>query len=54
LLDAASAPPLLARLDTLIFDQDGVLWRGQDLIPNAIEVWRALKRQQRATQRPQH
>lgn len=37
-LDSTCAPALLRQLDTLIFDQDGVLWRGQDLIPNAVEV----------------
>jgi len=37
-LDSSSGPELLQQLDTLIFDQDGVLWRGHDLIPNAVEV----------------
>lgn len=37
-LDSSSGPELLQHLDTLMFDQDGVLWRGHDLIPNAVEV----------------
>jgi hypothetical protein len=38
LLDSSTGPAVLQQLDTLMFDQDGVLWRGQDLIPNAVEV----------------
>lgn len=38
ILDSSSGPQLLQQLDTLLFDQDGVLWRGQDIIPNAVEA----------------
>jgi hypothetical protein len=37
-LDCRSGPEVLQQLDTMMFDQDGVLWRGQDLIPKAVEV----------------
>ncbi|KAF6251565.1 HAD-like domain-containing protein [Scenedesmus sp. NREL 46B-D3] len=38
MLDEISGLGVLQQLDTIIFDCDGVLWRGNDTIPNAVEV----------------
>ena len=38
-LDAACTRRLMARLDVVIFDCDGVLWRGEDgLLPGTVET----------------
>lgn len=42
-LDASSAPQALAGVDTLVFDCDGVLWRGSETIRNAPEALRAFR-----------
>lgn len=38
MLDNTSGPALLAELDCLLFDCDGVLWRGNEAIPRAVEA----------------
>lgn len=43
LLDNAGGPALLQRLDTLIFDCDGVLWRGNDVIPFAVDALHVMR-----------
>lgn len=43
LLSAERAQALLADVDTLLFDCDGVLWRGETAVPGAPETLRALR-----------
>lgn len=42
-LNAERARLLLADVDTLLFDCDGVLWRGETAVPGAPETLRALR-----------
>ncbi|XP_012297098.3 glycerol-3-phosphate phosphatase [Aotus nancymaae] len=42
-LSAERAQALLADVDTLLFDCDGVLWRGETAVPGAPEALRALR-----------
>lgn len=42
-LSAERAQVLLADVDTLLFDCDGVLWRGETAVPGAPEALRALR-----------
>lgn len=42
-LSAERAQALLADVDTLLFDCDGVLWRGETAVPGAPEAVRALR-----------
>lgn len=42
-LSAERAKLLLADVDTLLFDCDGVLWRGETAVPGAPETLRALR-----------
>lgn len=42
-LSAERAKLLLAEVDTLLFDCDGVLWRGETAVPGAPETLRALR-----------
>ncbi|XP_008843441.1 glycerol-3-phosphate phosphatase [Nannospalax galili] len=42
-LNAERAQALLADVDTLLFDCDGVLWRGETAVPGAPETLRALR-----------
>lgn len=42
-LNAERARVLLADVDTLLFDCDGVLWRGETAVPGAPETLRALR-----------
>lgn len=42
-LSAERAKVLLADVDTLLFDCDGVLWRGETAVPGAPETLRALR-----------
>ncbi|KXZ52039.1 hypothetical protein GPECTOR_10g1062 [Gonium pectorale] len=44
-LDSATAPERLRDIHTLIFDCDGVLWRGSDIIRNAPEALRVFRQQ---------
>jgi hypothetical protein len=37
-LDNVTGQELLQDVDTIIFDCDGVLWRGNEIIPCAVEV----------------
>ena len=37
-LDEHSAPSVLSGVDTIVFDCDGVLWRGSEVLTNAAEV----------------
>ncbi len=38
MLDVQSGPAMLQDVDTLLFDCDGVLWRGNTLVNNAAEA----------------
>eukprot|EP00195_Chlamydomonas_chlamydogama_P010274 CAMPEP_0202891262 /NCGR_PEP_ID=MMETSP1392-20130828/1365_1 /ASSEMBLY_ACC=CAM_ASM_000868 /TAXON_ID=225041 /ORGANISM="Chlamydomonas chlamydogama, Strain SAG 11-48b" /LENGTH=310 /DNA_ID=CAMNT_0049574961 /DNA_START=214 /DNA_END=1146 /DNA_ORIENTATION=+ len=42
-LDHHTAPKILDGIDTLLFDCDGVLWRGSELIPRAAEALQLLR-----------
>uniref|UniRef100_F6QQ53 Glycerol-3-phosphate phosphatase n=1 Tax=Ornithorhynchus anatinus TaxID=9258 RepID=F6QQ53_ORNAN len=42
-LSAAGAAALLSEVDTLLFDCDGVLWRGETAVPGAPETLSALR-----------
>lgn len=42
-LNAERAQALLADVDTLLFDCDGVLWRGETAVPGAPETLTALR-----------
>lgn len=42
-LSAERAQALLADVDTLLFDCDGVLWRGETAVPGAPEALKALR-----------
>lgn len=44
-LSAERARALLADVDTLLFDCDGVLWRGETAVPGAPEALQALRAQ---------
>nr|XP_033819839.1 glycerol-3-phosphate phosphatase [Geotrypetes seraphini] len=43
-LAGPGAAELLASVDTLLFDCDGVLWRGEQAVPGAAEALAALRR----------
>ncbi|WIA32649.1 hypothetical protein OEZ86_003450 [Tetradesmus obliquus] len=45
LLDEQSGPKVLQQLDTIIFDCDGVLWRGSDTFTNAVEALHVMRQQ---------
>ncbi|XP_030067964.1 glycerol-3-phosphate phosphatase [Microcaecilia unicolor] len=43
-LAGSCAAELLSSVDTLLFDCDGVIWRGEQAVPGAAEVLSALRR----------
>ncbi|KAG1663605.1 hypothetical protein FOA52_009704 [Chlamydomonas sp. UWO 241] len=45
LLDPSTSAPFLADVDTMLFDCDGVLWKGSMVVPGTPEALRALRAQ---------
>jgi HAD superfamily hydrolase (TIGR01450 family) len=43
-LTAQTTASLLDRIDTILFDCDGVIWRGNHIIPNALATLKRLRR----------